>query len=104
MSLHPLPSDLGVVRKDIVTAYQSDRTILSVLFESSDFGIEVVFEVHQGEPREKTQVFFVEFLSATTADTREPVQLTSEYKREAIRVISDWVEENQYVSSDYRDF
>lgn len=104
MTLLTLPSDLGVVKKSVVTGYQNDRTLLSILFESTDFGIEIVFEIHLGEPREKTQVYFIEILSATTADTREPVQLNSNIKQEAIRVISDWVEENQSYSGDYRDF
>lgn len=100
----PLPPDLGVVKKTSVQAYHPDRKILSVLMEGGDFGIEVIFELHQGEPREWTHVYLLEILSVTTADTREPVQLTPKYKREVIEVVSDWVEENQSIPGDYREF
>ena len=99
-----LPTDMGVVKKTHVQAYQSNRTLLSVLMEGTDYGIEIVFELHQGEPRERTQVYLLELLSVTTADTREPVEITQEYKLEAMRVVSDWVERNEKISADYRDF
>lgn len=99
-----LPSDMSVVRKEVVVPYQNDRTILAVTLENDDFGVRVTYELHQGEPRERTSVFLLELLSANTADTGEPVILPSTYRESILRAVSDWVEENQSISYDYREF
>jgi hypothetical protein len=99
-----LPGDMGVVSKTAIDCYEHGRTCVSVLIEGTSFGIVVVFEVTQSEPTSGGISILLELLSCTTSDTREPVQLDSEYRKMALSTVHNWVEENRAIPADYRDF